>query len=375
MQIRVGRFARGASREVDVVGREHPGVRAQHAGLDRLALSRARPVVEREQRGGRRRDGGVRVGIGLVGELVAVGLLRELLGRERQARSGQAPASELRERFAAERAGGRVIGGLAGAGARRAVGRPVQVDQPRVDPTQGRVVDPQPLGHARAVVVQQQVGAAREQLHDLARLGALQVEGEALLALHGLEPGDAVLHLAEGLSADRLDLDHARAELGEQRRRQRGRHPGGELEHQQVAQRAARSGRATRVRRARRRPRRPGGGPRARRGRAAGAGRRGREADQRPQLPQPPDLGILAFDHVAVVEDLRMAPSPRPRCGSARRRCRDRRRRCSSIPYGSSRAPGPARSRAAPASAPGRAAPERTGSADQPRSRRDRDRG
>jgi hypothetical protein len=42
--------------------------------------------------------------------------------------------------------------------------------------------------------------AAREQLHDLARLRALR-SSEALLALHGLEPGNAVLDLSEGLAA------------------------------------------------------------------------------------------------------------------------------------------------------------------------------
>ena len=220
--------------------------------------------------------------------------------------AGRPSAAELRERLAAERAGGRVIGGLAGAGARRAVGCPVQVDQPRVDPAQASC--------SRSPAARERPGgscaaAGRRGARARARSRApraLQVEGQALLALHGLEPGNAVLHLAEGLAADRLDLDHARAEVGEQRRGQRGRDPGGELEHQQVAQRAARSGRAARVRRARRRPRRPGGGPGARRGRAARPGRRGREAHQRSQLPQPADFGILAFDHVAVVEDLRM---------------------------------------------------------------------
>ena len=237
-----------------------------------------------------------------------MGLLRQLVGREPRIRRRQPARAELGERLPAQRAGRRVVGGLARAGTRRAVGRAVEIDEPRVDLTQRRVIDAQALRNARPVVVQEHVRAARERVHDLARLGSLEIERETFLALHRLEPGDAVLHLAEGLSAERLDLDDARAELGQQRRRERRRHPGGELEHEQICERTPRRSGRGGVHGARRRSRRPRGrlrAGRARRG-APRPGRRRRETHERAELAQAPELRIDALAHVAVVDQLRV---------------------------------------------------------------------
>jgi hypothetical protein len=75
-------------------------------------------------------------------------------------------------------------------------------------------------------------------------------------------------------------------------------------QHQQVAQR--RRARALGLKSAA-----PAGGRAGQAAVGAGAaalpGRAWREADQRPQLPEAADLRIVMFDHVAVVEDLRVA--------------------------------------------------------------------
>ena len=57
-----------------------------------------------------------------------------------------------------------------------------RVDQARIDMTEPGVVDPQALRDARAVVLDQDVGAADEPAQDLLPLGLLEVERQALLA-------------------------------------------------------------------------------------------------------------------------------------------------------------------------------------------------
>ena len=110
----------------------------------------------------------------------------------------------------------------------RAVGRGVDVDQRGVERAQRRVVDAESLGNARPVVVDQRVGSSDQAVHDVASLGGLEVERDALLALHALQAHGAVA--AQRVAFERFDLDHPSAELGQQRGGHGRGDPGSQLE-------------------------------------------------------------------------------------------------------------------------------------------------
>ena len=111
------------------------------------------------------------------------------------------------------------------------------VDEPWVHGAERVVAEPQALGHAGPVVLDEDVGALRQPLDDLHAFRALEVHGEpTLAAVHRHERrAVAVLRdrgqLARGLArARRLDLDHVGAHVGEVHRAEGGGHGLGEVD-------------------------------------------------------------------------------------------------------------------------------------------------
>ena len=105
------------------------------------------------------------------------------------------------------------------------------IDEPRVHRGERLVPEAQPLGHARPVILDEDVRGLREALDDLDTFGRLEVDREPALApVHRHESrAVAVLRdrrqLARGLARDgRLDLDDVGAHVGEVHRAERRRH-------------------------------------------------------------------------------------------------------------------------------------------------------
>ena len=100
------------------------------------------------------------------------------------------------------------------------------IDEVGLHRRQRRPVAAQPRDHSWDEVLHRDVGAAREVLHHLARGRMAQIEGHALLAgIDAREVGALVVAALLELEmrpahlvalAGTLDLDHARAEIGEQ---------------------------------------------------------------------------------------------------------------------------------------------------------------
>src|SRR5262249_53574070 len=113
------------------------------------------------------------------------------------------------------------------------------VHQARIERIQSVVVDAEALHHPGTVVLQHHVDLARGAAEQLLSLELAQIEREAqLVAIEGAElmtvavrflPGDA--KLAERIAdPGTLDLDHLRAQVGEQQARIRARDELAELE-------------------------------------------------------------------------------------------------------------------------------------------------
>ena len=79
-------------------------------------------------------------------------------------------------------------------------------------PREARIVDPQPLHHAQAGVVDHGVGRAHQLVERLARVGRAKVDGQPALAAVVDEAG-----LAERVAGKRFHFDHVGAELRQQR--------------------------------------------------------------------------------------------------------------------------------------------------------------
>ena len=142
-------------------------VRDDHGGLDVLTLAGA---VTGEQTQGHRR--------GVPGRSHGVGTG---FGQRRVA------FTRLVDGGAGEGGDDGVDGGLTAVGTGRAVGRPVLVDQVRVDVSHGLVVDAEGFGDTRPEAVHEDVGLGHEAVQDLPASFVLEIECDALLALHGAD--------------------------------------------------------------------------------------------------------------------------------------------------------------------------------------------
>ena len=142
-------------------------------------------------------------------------------------------------------------------GAVLAVARHRDVDDLRVERAQRLVVHAQALGDAGPVVLQEDVGRARQLPEDLAALLRLEVDREAALVAVEREEArvDAVPRRAAAgdvavpLARDGLDLDHVGPQIAEAHRGQRAGHGDRAVEHAHARERAA-----ARLRRAFREP-------------------------------------------------------------------------------------------------------------------------
>jgi hypothetical protein len=113
------------------------------------------------------------------------------------------------------------------------------VDQPLVQCRQRRVVQAEPGQRAGLEVLHHHVGAERQLARQRGAVGVLQVDADALLVAveHREEAGAGAQQPARGLAADRLDLDHLGAQVGQHHAAGRAHHHVGELHHPQPGQR------------------------------------------------------------------------------------------------------------------------------------------
>src|SRR5215470_12728147 len=170
--------------------REHA---LEERGLHDLAASRA---LAHEQRGEH--------GLGAQGRRVVIGD-----GHPHELRR---PAEALEVLDAAERLEYGVVAGTIAIGPVGPEGGHGAVDQARVQLTQGGRVHAEPLVHARAHVLHEHVRRLHEAVEHLLPGAVLQVHGDgALAAVPPVEAGQ----LPEGITLQRLDLDHARSHVGE----------------------------------------------------------------------------------------------------------------------------------------------------------------
>src|SRR5262245_26695963 len=106
---------------------------------------------------------------------------------------------------------------------------------------QRRVVEAEPTGHALAEVLHEDIRLLDETIDDLARLGLLQVDGEAaFVAVVGLEIEVRAIaeidaaqfgHAAAGIAADAFfNFDHVGTEIAEHRRADRSLLPDGPID-------------------------------------------------------------------------------------------------------------------------------------------------
>ncbi len=122
---------------------------------------------------------------------------------------------------------------LAAVGPLGAVAGRARINNPRVERGEFRIAEPQPLRDALAKILHEDVAARRQPMHDLARLGLLQIQRDTFLVLVvGLEI--IIAPALDGRTArDRgdsaagvaplalLDLDNLGAQVGEHLRRDR----------------------------------------------------------------------------------------------------------------------------------------------------------
>jgi hypothetical protein len=125
-----------------------------------------------------------------------------------------------------------------GPGPGLAEARDAGVDQARVGRAQVLVAQPQPPQRAGAVVLQQDVGVAREPQHHRAAGLGLEVQRHAALVAVHVEKAERVVslhakaHRAAGLvaGAGRFDLDDVRAQVAQQHAGVRPGHDLGDVE-------------------------------------------------------------------------------------------------------------------------------------------------
>ena len=117
------------------------------------------------------------------------------------------------------------------------------VDQFGMRPRQRLVIEVEALHHAGAEILHQEIAGGDEAVHDLLRLGPLQVEHDALLA--GVKLPERGRHAAAQRRAGAhhvaligLDLDHVGAEIGHHPGAIRAGDRGGEIHHAHAVQRA-----------------------------------------------------------------------------------------------------------------------------------------
>src|SRR5262249_41598368 len=118
------------------------------------------------------------------------------------------------------------------------------VDDPGIDPGDRLVVEAEPRHHAWAELLDQHVRARDQRIEPRPFDRILEVERDALLA--AIEPREACAlaapfrpmraHLLA--APGRLDLHHLGAGFGEQKRGQRPRQQGREVEHEQALERS-----------------------------------------------------------------------------------------------------------------------------------------
>ena len=304
VEVHVGGGARGLALVRDEVVGVGPGVRPEHVDEHLLARPEATTRVEAEEGGGGDDDGGVGVGV----ELVRAGEFAGHLAQLGDGRAGGGHAlPHLHEGAAQARAGDGVGGGAVGAGTEAPVAVHVDVDELGADRLERLVANAEPLGDAGTVVVDEDVGLAGKGLDDLLALGTLQVEGDALLAAVAAgspDGGDA--HAAEGIAADGLDLDDARAEVGEDGGPEGGGDDRGELEDGDAAEGRGGGGGSGGDGRARAGALREDGFrvlARLGAGFAGGAGGGG-EAGEGAELAHGSEGGVLALDDVPVENEV-----------------------------------------------------------------------
>ena len=116
------------------------------------------------------------------------------------------------------------VGRSVAVGAVDPVARRVEVHETGIQREQRLVVVTQAINDAGAERLEHRVGSAHELVDDLAAFVARQVDGDALLALQHLDPaGFRERHdRAHRVAVELLDLDDARAVVGEDRRAERG---------------------------------------------------------------------------------------------------------------------------------------------------------
>ena len=123
---------------------------------------------------------------------------------------------ELPQSAPGQGAGGGVKRGAARSRSAGAVGPRVVIDDLGIDLADRLVVHAEPLRGVAAHVVHDGVGLLHQPVRDLPPLLAAQVDGQAFFAVEGLAA--ALRPRAELVACERFDLDHARAEVGEERR-------------------------------------------------------------------------------------------------------------------------------------------------------------
>src|SRR5581483_2639564 len=166
------------------------------------------------------------------------GAARHVGDRQRRARRGFEPLAGKGEAARCRD----VVDVMPGPFAPRAglpVARDGAVDQFSVVRPQGVVVDAEALRHARSKTLDHHVRVRGEPRYDVNGIRVLEIEGDAaLVPILGLE-----LHRhisAPRIAARRLDLDHIRAEVREDRRGERTRNEHREVDHAHATQRQPR---------------------------------------------------------------------------------------------------------------------------------------
>ena len=151
--------------------------------------------------------------------------------------------------------GGGVVAGLLRLGPGLAEARRVRVHETRIQGLEVAPGEPEIRQHAQRVVGDEHVGLPHQTEQDLARLGVLQVEGDAALAAAGQQPAVVLLalrerrHLVEvavrvpGLG--RLDLHHVGAEVGHHRRRGGAEHEAADVEDAESVENGAHGSHST----------------------------------------------------------------------------------------------------------------------------------
>jgi hypothetical protein len=112
-----------------------------------------------------------------------------------------------------------IVSAHPGAGAVGAVSRAVAVDQVGLDGAEGGVIDLEPLGHARTLVVMDHVGALDQAMDDLQALGILEIEREIELA--ALAGKEGLRRIAHAVTLQPLDFYYLGAQIGQQHRAER----------------------------------------------------------------------------------------------------------------------------------------------------------